>query len=247
MKTNSEERDKVELVLLDMDRNSIECKRCETRFDYTPVMWGNRETFVPKWCEACAEVLVAEEEARLRRMEQEARRKAFMRKVPPLYRETDIARLLPVLAQLATEWKYSPMGIGLIGVSGTGKTRTAVLIAARMSDEGRSVFYVSATDYAAAAAGQWSDDARERSCNSETLRQARRAQVLVLDDLGKNKMTDRAEATLYELLEERTSHMLPTIWTSNARAKELHAMFSPDRADAMLRRLGSDFNRVVKV
>ena len=226
---------------------TIECQRCSTSFDYAPVMWGNRETFVPKWCEACAEVLVAEEEVRLRRMEQEARRKAFLRNVPPLYRETDIARLPPVLAQLATDWNLSPMGIGLIGTSGSGKTRTAVLIAARMSDEGHSVFYVTATDYAAAAAGQWADDARERGSNTETLRQARKAKLLVMDDVGKNKMTDRAEATLYELLEERTSHMLPTIWTSNARAKELHAMFSPDRADAMLRRLGSEFNRVVRL
>jgi DNA replication protein DnaC len=226
---------------------TIECQRCGTSFDYLPVMWGNRETFIPKWCEACADILVAEEEARARRVEQEARRKAFLRNVPPLYRETEIARLPPVLAQLATDWNYNPIGIGMVGTSGTGKTRTAVLIAARMCDEGRSVFYVTATDYAAAAAGQWADDARDRNASTDTLRQARKAQVLVLDDIGKNKMTDRAEATLYELLEARTSHMLPTIWTSNARAKELHAMFSSDRADAMLRRLGSDFNRVVKL
>jgi DNA replication protein DnaC len=164
-----------------------------------------------------------------------------------LYRETDLDRLPPVLAQLATHWNYNPIGIGMVGTSGAGKTRTAVVIATRMCDEGRSVFYVTATDYAAAAANQWADEARDRNISTDTLRQARKAQVLILDDLGKNRMTDRAEATLYELLEARTSHRLPTIWTSNARAKELHAMFSPDRADAMLRRLGSDFNRVVKV
>lgn len=226
---------------------TAQCKRCGTAFAYPPVMWGNRETFIPKWCDGCLDTLVAEEEARARRVEQEARRKAFLRNVPPLYRETDISRLPPVLAQLATDWKYSPTGVGLVGKSGHGKTRTAVLIAIRMCDEGRSVFYVTATDYAAAAANQWADEARDRSVSTDVLRQARKAQVLVIDDVGKNRMTDRAEATLYELLEARTSNMLPTIWTSNAGAKELHAMFSPDRADALLRRLGSEFNRVVKL
>jgi DNA replication protein DnaC len=73
------------------------------------------------------------------------------------------------------------------------------------------------------------------------LEKAAQVDALLLDDLGKNRMTERAEVELYDLLEHRTGHLLPTFWTSNSNAAGLHDMFSPDRADAMLRRLGKEF------
>jgi DNA replication protein DnaC len=57
-------------------------------------------------------------------------------------------------------------------------------------------------------------------------------------------MTDREEAELYNLLESRTAWAKPIIWTSNSNARQLHGMFTPDRADAILRRL-TEFSTIV--
>jgi DNA replication protein DnaC len=88
-----------------------------------------------------------------------------------------------------------------------------------------------------ACSDQFSDDIKHRREAEGVLNLTRWVHVLLLDDLGKNKMTDRAEASLYELLEYRTSHRKPTIWTSNSNAKQLRTMFSVDRAEAIMRRL----------
>ena len=68
----------------------------------------------------------------------------------------------------------------------------------------------------------------------------------MIDDLGKGKMTDRAEAELYDLLEFRSSHKLPIIWTSNSDARGLLSMFSADRGDAIIRRL-AEFSNIIKL
>jgi DNA replication protein DnaC len=69
-------------------------------------------------------------------------------------------------------------------------------------------------------------------------------QILLIDDIGKGKMTDRAEMELFDLLETRTSHKLPTIWTANAKGDDLLRMMSEDRGEPIIRRL-SEFSEIV--
>jgi NitT/TauT family transport system ATP-binding protein len=68
--------------------------------------------------------------------------------------------------------------------------------------------------------------------------------VLLLDDLGKQKMTERAELELFDLLEHRSSHELPIIWTANAAKGDLRKMLSSDRGEPILRRL-SEFTKII--
>jgi DNA replication protein DnaC len=196
-----------------------------------------------KWpyCPPCDAKRIDEESAKAQREAQEARRGAFWSAIPPLYRATDRERLAPELREIVAAYEFSPRGVGFIGTAGAGKTRAAILILERLMELGMSTLYLPATDLAAAARGAVSETGAEKEECRATLAKARKVKALLLDDLGKGRLTDRAESELYDILEHRTAHMLPTFWTSNSNAKGLREMMSADRADALIRRLGAEF------
>jgi DNA replication protein DnaC len=229
------------------DHHIVVCKRCANTFEYQPVVYNGKELFTPQWCEECVGILTAERDQQERESRQNARVEAFLESVPPVYRDTDPERIHANLAQMAGAYRYGPKGLGIMGRSGEGKTRAAFLVAMRMVAEGRRVYWIAATDLAAAAANLFADDPEVKSRSNEKIRRSMTAEVLVLDDLGKGKFTDRSESMLYDLFETRTGNLRPTIWTSNSNAKQLHGMMSPDRADALIRRMGSEFHTIVRI
>jgi DNA replication protein DnaC len=234
-------------MLTTSEHHIVICKRCANTFEYQPVVYHGKELFTPQWCEECVEVLTAERDQHERESRQNARVEAFLDSVPPVYRDTDPAKIHANLAQMAGAYRYGPKGLGIMGRSGEGKTRAAFLVAMRMVAEGRRVYWIAATDLAAAAANLFADDPEVKSRSNEKIRRSMTAEVLVLDDLGKGKFTDRSESMLYDIFETRTGNLRPTIWTSNSNAKALHAMMSPDRADALIRRMGSEFHTIVRI
>jgi DNA replication protein DnaC len=134
-------------------------------------------------------------------------------------------------------WQYGPEGVGIIGLPGKCKTRAGILILKRMAEEGRTVGFVTATKFSEMTVDQFSTDEDFREDARNQLRDLRNVDVLLFDDLGKGKITERAEVELYSLLEERTSHMLPTIWTANSQLKSMFGNMSDERSGAILRRL----------
>lgn len=225
----------------------ISCKRCGNVFDFQPVYFNGTIIFKPQWCESCVTILAEEREREELESRQNARISAFLGLVPPVYHGTDPERINANLAQAVAQYEFGAKGIAFMGRSGQGKTRAAFLIAMRLVTEGRKVYWIAATDLAAAAANLFSDDLEVKNRSNEKIRRAMTAEVLVLDDLGKGKFTDRSESMLYDLFETRTGNLRPTIWTSNSNAKQLHAMMSPDRADALIRRMGSEFHTIVRI
>ena len=179
-------------------------------------------------------------------MEQQRRQEAFHALCPPLYRESDPQRIPAAFLRECEAWEVSPMGLGFVGIAGTGKTRAAWMLLKRLHFSGVRVFGITATAFAKACADQWHDDPQAKALAEDTLTRCRRTKVLLLDDLGKNKMTERAELELFDLLEHRTSHELPVIWTANAGKQALKQMLSPDRGEPILRRL-SEFTKIVTI
>jgi len=221
------------------------CSDCATPFTFEPITFGNKVVFSPTKCDPCTEKYIAYAEQDAQKRRENARRDRFAQMIPPIYLDTLPERIPDRLREATEMWEYNPMGIGIIGMSGKCKTRSAVLLLERMHDEGRTTFYISATDLALNSANQFADNPATKNIACSILTMCRSAEVLLLDDLGKGKMTDRAETELYDLLEYRTSRRLPMIWTSNSDASGLHPMFLPDRADAIIRRL-VEFSQIVK-
>jgi DNA replication protein DnaC len=177
--------------------------------------------------------------------EQERRQEAFNTICPPIYRESDSKRIPAAFLRECEAWEFSPQGLGFVGPAGTCKTRAAWMLLKRLHFSGVRVFGITATGFAKACADQWHDDPQAKALAEDTLTRCRRTKVLLLDDLGKNKFTERAELELFDLLEHRSSHELPIIWTANAGREPLKQMLSPDRGEPILRRL-SEFTKVVR-
>lgn len=153
---------------------------------------------------------------------------------PEAHLETDVKRLpLPHLASRVLEWRYGPRGLLLHGDTGLGKSRCAWLLVKREFLAGRSVRVLDCAagiDYAArfsestAAAARWVD-------------QACRADLLLLDDVFKAKLTDSLECVLFAILDARDQAMLPIIVTTNDAPESLAPRLSADRRAPLLRRL----------
>jgi len=222
------------------------CTNCSESFSYEPVMVLGRQIFGPRYCDPCCEKLSHEEEQMALKKRKDASKTRWNLMIPPIYHDTDISRIPKEITAVTEFWQHNPKGIGINGRSGKGKTRATIALLHRMHEEKRNTYYITATDLALNSANQFADNPSTKEIAKSILSLCRHACVLLLDDLGKNRMTDRAEAELYDLLEYRTSHRLPIIWTSNSDARGLLAMFSPDRGDAIVRRL-AEFSTIIKV
>ena len=195
-------------------------------------------------CQTCREKWKNEQKIReaedAKRREEEARRERFEAEVPPLYRTTPTDRIDPILLKAADTWIYSPKGLGMVGETGQGKTSAIVRTLERQSKQGKSICFTSAVELSerASEANQFEEGKKaKREAAERRLSTFRNSDITFLDDLGKSKLTERGESTLYELLEYRYSRMLPVFWTSNSSAGELLKKFSQDRGLAIIRRL----------
>jgi len=148
---------------------------------------------------------------------------------PELYRNTDPSRLDPVIISYVNAWSYGPMGLGIVGDSGVGKTRTIFLRLKREHDDKRSIHYRCATEFA--------NNIASLDKKSEEVHDCRKADIFYMDDLDKAKFTERLQTELFEILEYRSNKRKPFIFTANSTSRELGQKFSSTHSKAILRRL----------
>jgi DNA replication protein DnaC len=124
---------------------------------------------------------------------------------------------------VAQSWKGDPWLLAIIGTRGTGKTYLAVSVLARLAAEhppeyrnswkGLWVDCVEALDSIRAEIGTDRD--------GKTINALMRANVLVLDDVGSDRITRDSSAFRSErlalVLRHRYNHLLPTIITANVQ------------------------------
>jgi DNA replication protein DnaC len=222
------------------------CTDCNQQFDAMVIEIGGERICVAKLCKDCSAVRY---EAAKREVEEREKRELwedFWDRVPPLFQDTAVKRLHADLQAVSLGWQYQAKGVGLVGVSGAGKTRAAVLIAERLWPELRSLCFLKATKLTRIAADKYSDDGTEKDAAKQAIKSAYRSKLLILDDIGKGRLTPTAEEILFDIIDERSERNLPIIWTSNANAAQLRALLSDDRAAALTRRL-SEFSTVTVI
>ncbi|MDE1170898.1 MAG: ATP-binding protein [Verrucomicrobium sp.] len=154
---------------------------------------------------------------------------------PPAFQETDRARLRADLVDKVLSWQMGPTGLVLYGDTGGGKTRTLWLLLRRLVvDEAIHVRVLSAFDFSAEA----SDAYRNGTEKAFVSTLAGSVGVLVIDDLGKAKITARVAEALFEIVDRRTAAGRPLIVTTNDVGERLKERFEDQNAaEPLLRRL----------
>ncbi len=181
---------------------------------------------------------------RERQRERERRDERFRNLCPPLYQQTDPAKLPQDKLAAVMGWQYGPKGLLLVGPTGTGKTRCVWQLLRRLILQGRSVKSFDGLGWGVAVSAafgtpdeteQWLD----RVC---------KADVLFIDDLFKVKMTEAQEQAAYGVFERRTNHLLPIICTLNSTGRMILDRMTDqgraDRGEPLIRRMG-EFCEVV--
>lgn len=216
---------------------TLACSECFQPFQSEVYVIAGRKLRFDNLCDECAEKEQKRDEEQKKRDEEASRLLAFTSLCPPLYQDTDPARIYAPYVQAIDTWQYGPQGLIFVGPAGKGKSRAAWMLVKREMLAGKRCYGVTATQLAKYAADQWHSRAEERNIAEYVLKECKSASILLLDDLGKQKFTERAELELFDILEYRTSHKKPTIATSNADGKSFRQMLSEDRGEPILRRL----------
>lgn len=196
-------------------------------------------------CSICARERMNREEAEsLRRAangESRAEAVASLESFPEVIRETDRERMSPSLLAVVDAWNpASRQSLIIFGGTRTGKTRAAYLVAEKFAKAtGRSPVFHSMRTFSAALMKGFRDKRHDEQLDSLC-----RAPLLVLDDLGKEKLTDRMASDLFALIDDRTANRRPTVLTTNLDGNALEARLShsdPELASALVARLREFF------
>ena len=198
-------------------------------------------------CPPCDVAKTTSDQAKQANEKEAELRTAWEAICPPIYRDTDLARIDPRCAQTALDWNASgSVGVGILGTTGAGKTRALYHAMQRAHRLGRSCAAISHNAFSRAVGIAFSGDGAERAEARHRLEQLRRAQVVLIDDLGKAPSTERTDAELEDLVEERTANRRPILWTSNGSAGWLAKRLGNDRGEPFVRRL-SEFSTIVSL
>lgn len=227
-------------------KNSV-CADCKAPFSYEPMFIGEREYFPRLSCPPCGEVRAASSAVELASNETKHREEQWFKVCPPLYRDTDIMRINQRCAEAALSWDTTgARGMGIVGETGAGKTRALFFALRRAFDSGLRCLSISHNSFSRVVQTAFAGDGLERAGANDQLKSLHRAPVILLDDLGKPPSTERADAELEELIEVRTSNLLPILWSANGSSAWLIKRMGPDRGEPLVRRL-SEFSEVISL
>lgn len=139
--------------------------------------------------------------------------------VPRRYRDAVLADLPPTVASPLVEWAHTPepdaLNVLLGGEVGTGKTHTAVATAREWAEtHRRSPRFWPLVELLDALRPGGDEGAMVRAIESP---------LLIIDDLGTERLTDWAAERLYLLVNRRWLDERPTIGTTNLTGDELRA------------------------
>jgi hypothetical protein len=223
------------------------CKNCGDIFTTERLEIFGHKFHYRHMCPPCDAAKMASNEQKKSNEKEDELRTSWEAICPPIYRDTDLSRIDPRCAQVALDWDANgSVGVGILGTTGAGKTRALYHAMQRAHRLGRSCAAISHNAFSRAVGIGFSGDGADRAEARHRLEQLRRAQVVLIDDLGKAPSTERTDAELEDLVEERTANRRPILWTSNGSAGWLAKRLGNDRGEPFVRRL-SEFSTIVSL
>lgn len=162
---------------------------------------------------------------------------------PAVIQETDPAQLDPRLREVVEGYNPAARQSWLLfGATRVGKTRTAFCLAKRYAETmGRPAQFLTMRKFEATIDKSFKDKR-----HGEILEGLINCPFLVLDDFGKERLTERLAVDLFALIDERTADKRPTIITTNLTGQLLEAKFAavePNLASALVARLREFFQK----
>lgn len=213
------------------------CETCGSEFVLDTTLGAAMERWV-KECPGCADATIKRQDAdATERRKSEAAgevSRAWDAICPALFKETEISKLpCPSALEEVLRWKFGPNGLVLHGPSGKGKSRCAWIVLEREFRAGRR-FKVLDSMAGLKYAAKFSDSAEQVEMWVEDLIAV---DLLFMDDIFKNKLTDSFEGVIFTLLDQRIQARRPVIITSNDTGKTLAGRMTEDRSEPLIRRI----------
>ena len=173
----------------------------------------------------------------------------------PLYRNTDIDVLKGNLAHperidQVLNWQYnakSPNGLIIYGESGVGKTRTLTTLLKKLIV--RDLIGVANTSLKVFYAGELERYIMQSftKCDNydKAISMLSNVGLLVIDDFGKEKFTERFEVAVFSIFENRISNLKPTIFTTNFVGEAFQKRFTSTEQFFPFYRRIKEFNNAI--
>lgn len=167
--------------------------------------------------------------------------------LPSRFKDTDVARLHPSM-QRAVHWNpvVGKPGLLMHGTSGIGKTRAAWHIVNRLFLRGLDLGCNLPVNFMSMRRFEKEMiDSFEERRHGAALDAVCRSPFLVLDDLGKERLTSRMATDLFGVIDHRTEQDMPTIVTTNFSGRAFLDRFLPQDKEtglAIARRIRDYFD-----
>ena len=152
-------------------------------------------------------------------------------------------------------WSFEQNGICIGGKAGTGKSHLCIALAVKLIEMGRDVYFIRSVtfleDLMRMKSSQY-DEERMKYVN--LMKRLKTIEVLMIDDLGAEKMSESKETALFEILDDRVINKqnLRTFITTNLNWNEVFERFHERIGDriqevCLLRKAkGESFRKILR-
>lgn len=224
------------LEVTDKGTRNIVCE-CGETFVSNVTLFGKTELVATR-CDACVDKYVRASEGDFKDAQHSKRIDAFRERCPRgmfLFDRdrfpSDLEKHDKVVAAPCKD-----LGVLIHGRSGAGKSRSIWQLAQRLTvTGGRNVMILEDRAFGRLI---------ERSFNAgnaehdKLIREFQTCSVLIIDDIGKAKLTDRVESDLFDIIDARYANSMPMCFTTQFTGKSLQSRFScKETGEALVRRI----------
>lgn len=211
------------LSLNDNSNEALFCENCHAPLDKNSIRYINGTGFCSKECETIFDNRLAYGAKIIDAID------CF---IPPLYQNTDISLIRnnlknPQCVDKILSWSPNPKGLAIIGSTGIGKTRLLTYLLKKLISinlfgivDSLKVFYAGELERAIMSSFKKATE------YDSFMRKLENCGLLIIDDFGKEKFTERYEISIFQIFEKRFANLKPIIFTTNYRGEEFKARFS---------------------